>query len=229
MDPHLSNAHAITTAGGNVPGINPLVPGSHTVKPAADEESARELKDSATALYGDLPEHKRRKFILVDDPTRGTRVRVRVALENVNLREMPDGYRKTNSVYPRSYFPTQMQSPLSGSDREKRSRINRFVDDSKAETTTAASDDDDGGDNVYGKATIGRTMVPVPMLEGREGEVAVPQLSRAKQRRETTLNELGYRMSWSQSRVFAGRTMFLQKSRKFAALPHPPIPPDLSS
>ena len=163
--------------------------------------SNNEDEERNTALYGDLPENKRRKFILVDDSANNNRVRVRVrvTLDQVDLKEIPDSYRKTNSVYPRSYFPTQMQSPPLSA------RGSRFFDD----------DDPDGGDVNDGKATQGRTFVPVPMMDGTEGEVAIPKLTRAKKRNENHLNELGYRMSWSQSRVFAGRTMFLQKSRKF--------------
>ena len=160
-----------------------------------------EDEERNTALYGDLPENKRRKFILVDDSANNNRVRVRVrvTLDQVDLKEIPDSYRKSNSVYPRSYFPTQMQSPPSSA------RGSRFFDDN----------DPEGGDVNDGKATRGRTLVPVPMLDGTEGEVAIPKLTRAKKRNENYLNELGYRMSWSQSRVFAGRTMFLQKSREF--------------
>ena len=194
----------------NQPGIAAAMPpslhdgldhlGAHgTSNPTAVMAAAPKTEDEErnTALYGDLPESKRRKFILVDDPARGARVRVRVTLDQVEMKEMPDSYRKTNSVYPRSYFPMQMQSPPSTL------RTNRFFDD----------EDVKGGDVDDGQATRGETLVPVPMLEGAEGEVAVPRISRAKKRREVTLNDLGYRMSWSQSRVFAGRTMFLQKSR----------------
>ncbi|MCJ1481885.1 hypothetical protein MMC06_002045 [Schaereria dolodes] len=193
----------------NQPGIAAAMPpslhdgldhlGAHgTSNPTAVMAAAPKTEDEErnTALYGDLPESKRRKFILVDDPARGARVRVRVTLDQVEMKEMPDSYRKTNSVYPRSYFPMQMQSPPSTL------RTNRFFDD----------EDVKGGDVDDGQATRGETLVPVPMLEGAEGEVAVPRISRAKKRREVTLNDLGYRMSWSQSRVFAGRTMFLQKS-----------------
>ena len=171
-------------------------PSNHTTVAASVLKSEDEEK--TTALYGDLPESKRRKFILVDDTARNTRVRVRVTLDQVELKEMPDSYRKTNSVFPRSYFPMQMQSPPSSA------RGNRFFED----------DDSAGGELDDGRATYGKTLVPVPMIDGAEGEVSVPKLTRAKKRREVTLNDLGYRMSWSQSRVFAGRIMFLQKSRK---------------
>jgi len=147
--------------------------------------------DDNVALFGDLPEAKRRKFILVDDPHRGARVRVRVTLDQVEMKEIPDSYRKTNSVYPRSYFPMQMQSPP-GSPRGR-----RFFDDDAS--------GDDG-------PSRGRTLVPVPMLDGSEIDVATPRIGKGKRSKEVTLNELGYRMSWSQSRVFAGRTMFLQRA-----------------
>jgi hypothetical protein len=42
----------------------------------------------------------------------------------------------------------------------------------------------------------------------------VPKLSRKKHHKELLLNDLGYRMSWSQSRVFSGRMLFLQRSCK---------------
>lgn len=158
-----------------------------------------EEEDRKHSLFGDLPEAKRRKFILVDDPDRNSRVRVRVMLDQVNMKELPDQYRKTNSVYPRSYFPIQMQSPPSSA------RGNRFFED----------DDPEGGAEDDDQATRGRTMVPVPMLDGVEGEVAVPKIGRAKKGKEIKLNDLGYRMNWSQSRVFAGRTMFLQRAREW--------------
>ena len=127
-----------------------------------------------TSLFGDIPEHKRRKFILVDDPHRGSRVRVRVMLDQVHMQEIPDSYRKTNSVYPRSFISSQ----------------------EGLET---------GGTEIH-------TQVVVPMLDGSSMTVPTPQPSSAKRKKENDLNELGYRMSWSQSRVFAGRTMFLQRA-----------------
>ena len=153
-------------------------------------------KDKNLELFGPVPEAKRRKFILVDDPHRGARVRVRVMLDQVEMKEIPDSYRKTNSVYPRSYFPMQTQSPDAASEAD------RFPDDEDDESSDA------------GRPSRGHTLVPVPMLDGSEAQVPTPRLGRSKRRKETTLNDLGYRMSWSQSRVFAGRTMFLQKSRE---------------
>jgi len=164
-------------------------PPSHTN--AVTAASKQDEEERNIALFGDLPEAKRRKFILVDDAQRGTRVRVRVMLDQVRMHEMPDSYRKNNSVYPRSWFATEMQSPPSSPRRGP------WPDDVDAEQedTPAA-----------------RTLVPVPMLDGSDAKVPVPRMSRTKRNKEVTLNDLGYRMSWSQSRVFSGRTLFLQRS-----------------
>lgn len=60
-------------------------------------------------------------------------------------------------------------------------------------------------------------MVPVNMLEG-EVKVPAPRITRTKRKKEIILNDLGYRMSWCQGRVFAGRPLFLQKSCKFCVI-----------
>jgi hypothetical protein len=161
----------------------------------ATAASASKVDDEVdnTALFGDLPEGKRRKFILVDDAQRGTRVRVRVMLDQVRMHEMPDSYRKNNSVYPRSWFPTEMQSPPPS---PRRSRWAEDVDQDQQGTPAA------------------RSLVPVPLLDGSDTKVPIPRTSKTKRNKEVTLNDLGYRMSWSQSRVFSGRTLFLQRSCK---------------
>ena len=180
--------------------MDQLGPGSHgTAHPVATSSATKESDEERnSALFGDLPESKRRKFILVEDTQRGTRVRVRVMLDQVKMDDLPDSYRKGNSVYPRSYFPTEMQSPPSSA------RGSRFFND---------DDDDDAGADSR-EVTVGRTLVPVPMLDGSEAKVPMPRMNRARRNKEVTLNDLGYRMSWSQSRVFAGRTLFLQRCRK---------------
>jgi hypothetical protein len=167
--------------------------------PAHATTSSSKIEDEVdnNALFGDLPEAKRRKFILVDDAQRGTRVRVRVMLDQVRMHEMPDSYRKNNSVYPRSWFPTEMQSPPPSP------RKGRWADDveKEQEGTLAA-----------------RSLVPVPLMDGSDTKLPVPRMSRTKRSKEVTLNDLGYRMSWSQSRVFSGRTLFLQRSCKCLCL-----------
>lgn len=185
--------------------VNPALPahgdGMHHLShapahaPTASSSKIDEDVDN-NALFGDLPEAKRRKFILVDDAQRGTRVRVRVMLDQVRMHEMPDSYRKNNSVYPRSWFPTEMQSPPPSP------RKGRWADDvEKDQEGTPAA----------------RSLVPVPMLDGSDTKVPVPRMNKMKRNKEVTLNDLGYRMSWSQSRVFSGRTLFLQRSCKFSA------------
>ncbi|KAL8647486.1 MAG: hypothetical protein Q9210_005537 [Variospora velana] len=121
------------------------------------------------------------------------------------MSEIPDSYRRDNSVYPRSYFPIQMQSP-----KRRASRGNRFfqADDEGGGNICSSS----GGNDEEEEAVTGRTMVPVPMLEGDEGELPVPRIGRAKRRREEMINDVGYCMSWKQSRLFAGRTIYLQKA-----------------
>ncbi|RAK98842.1 uncharacterized protein BO80DRAFT_456929 [Aspergillus ibericus CBS 121593] len=168
---------------------------SNRIEEVDDDDDER--NPSNDALFGTLPEGKRRKFILVDDNQRGCRVRVKVMLDQVDMDEIPDSYRLSNSVYPRTYFPVQMRDPpgrvLPG---------NRYIKDH-----VGAADDDDNDES----STIGKIMVPAPQMDGN-GEIAVPRLSRGRRKREVILNDLGYRMSWSQSRVFAGRMLFLQRS-----------------
>lgn len=144
-----------------------------------------------SALFGDLPEGKKRKFILVDDTQKNARVRVKVTLDQVNVQDIPDSYRKQNSVYPRSWYPIQMPNePDAG----------RFaLDDS-------ASDD--------GVPTIGRMTVPCTVSDG-DSQIEVAQLTRSKRDRERNINELGYRMAWGQGRVFSNRPIFLARACKF--------------
>ncbi|PYH98509.1 hypothetical protein BO71DRAFT_316347 [Aspergillus ellipticus CBS 707.79] len=172
-------------------GRHPAVATSSRIEEVDDDDDER--NPSNEALFGTLPEGKRRKFILVDDNQRGCRVRVKVMLDQVDMDEIPDSYRMSNSVYPRTYFPVQMRDPpgrvLPG---------NRYMKDHGLE------DDDEN-------PTVGRIMVPAPQIDG-DGEIAVPRLSRGRRKAEVLLNDLGYRMSWSQSRVFAGRMLFLQRS-----------------
>lgn len=150
------------------------------------EQQDRDEQESA--LFGDLPEGKKRKFILVDDTQKNARVRVKVTLDQVNVQDIPDSYRKQNSVYPRSYYPIQMQAEPSAG---------RF------------STDDMDAD--HGAPTIGRMTVPCTTSEG-ESQVEVAQLTRGKRERERKVNELGYRMAWGQGRVFSNRPIFLARA-----------------
>lgn len=159
-------------------------------------------KKPSSSLFPEI-EPRKRKFILVEDTERNNRVRVKVNLDAVDIAEIPDSYRDANSVYPRAYFPAQMQlSPRSNVARRHRGRFSVGDDDRRT-----------GGFET-------RCSVKVPGLETDEIGVPMPRLGHAVERKEEKLNDLGYRMSWSQSRVFAGRVIFLQRSRGFPFLSH---------
>jgi len=153
---------------------------------ASKEQQVKVEQDSA--LFGDLPEGKKRKFILVDDTQKNARVRVKVTLDQVDVSEIPDSYRKQNSVFPRSFYPVQMETePPAG----------RFVAEDFAEPEGGAP-------------TVGRMTVPCTITDDTEMEVS--QLTRGKRDRERKINELGYRMAWGQSRAFSNRPIFLARA-----------------
>ncbi|KAJ6443914.1 ribosomal protein L24E [Purpureocillium lavendulum] len=165
---------------------------------------SRATADEPEGLFPDIPEAKKRKFILVEDNVRGSRLRVRVTLDGVDTNEIPDSFRKGASLYPRSYFPREMQSPPPSATGSR-----FFVDDM----------DDDGTQETEGReASRGRgaksmsETVRVTMAEGEDGDATVPRMRKATRGREVKLNDLAYRMAWLQSRVFAGRTVFLQRA-----------------
>lgn len=175
-------------------------PSGNATMAAQRNEERYEKDQDDMELFGDIPEGKRRKFILVEDTQKNARVRVKVTLDQIAMSEMPDSYRKNNSTYPRAYYPVQMRSTsetMAGS---------RFSEED-------VEDMDDA------PPTIGRMTVPCQTSDG-EGQVDIPQLTRAKRNRERKLNELGYRMAWGQSRVFSGRPVFLARSRKLAISGH---------
>lgn len=167
-----------------------------------EEEESRKRK-----LFGDVPESKRRKFILVEDGQRGTRVRVRVMLDQVKMDDMPDMHLKINAVYPRSFYPRQEISTPPGSPR----------------AIAGFDDEDDEMEGVSGTLpTRGKTMVSVPSMDGSEAKMPVPRMTKSRRNKEFAINELGYRMSWGQTRTFNGRTLFLQRSREyFSVFIHP--------
>ncbi|KAJ5948804.1 hypothetical protein N7454_002111 [Penicillium verhagenii] len=199
------DAHTIPSATSTSPSMAPLLRdsglgslGRHpTIATSSHMASVVDLDEQSPTnddLFGQLPDGKRRTFILVEDPQRGSRVRVKVGLDKVKMDEIPDSYRKINAVYPRTYFPTQMKDAQVLVDPSK-----RFF----AEDVEHIGDPED--------STVGRTTVPAPSLDG-ERDIDVPKLSRRRHRKEVMLNDLAYRLSWSQSRVFAGRMLFLQRS-----------------
>jgi hypothetical protein len=171
--------------------------------------SVRGVADGPDDLFPDIPETKKRKFILVEDTYRQNRLRVRVTLDGVNTREIPDSFRRNNSVYPRSFFPREMQSPPPSATGSR-----FFAED-------ASEGEDDGATETEGRRAArggsaalrrSRTLVKVPVAEGEEVELAIPRMRRSFRGKEVRLNDLGYRMAWLQSRVFSGRTVFLQRA-----------------
>ncbi|KAK9414285.1 putative Ribosomal protein L24E [Seiridium unicorne] len=185
---------------GSGPGIPP--PSHHNA--IAARHGTRDDDEAPEGLFPDIPDAKKRKFILVDDNKRGGRLRVRVTLENVDTKEIPDSFRKSSSVFPRSYFPREMQSPPPSATGS------RFFQED-------LNDDDvevDGGHTgrSRGNNARERVMVKVPFSDGSEGEVAIPRTRQGTRGKEVRLNDLGYRMAWLQSRVFSGRTIFLQRA-----------------
>ena len=162
-----------------------------------DPSPSPDTKLDPASLFAKGPKGKQGKltFFGLEDPERhGHKVRVKMALHECPIQEVPDSYRRKNSVYPRSWFPTQMQ--LSPSSRGPRGRFLEERDDIES--------------NDEGK--VGATYITLPMLEGKEGELKVPGLGRRTRRREEQLNDMAYRISWSQRRIFSDRVMFLQQS-----------------
>ncbi|KAJ3579662.1 hypothetical protein NPX13_g904 [Xylaria arbuscula] len=178
--------------------------GSHHGPIAAKRQSRDEEDMNPEGLFPDIPDSKKRKFILVEDNRRGGRLRVRVQLEGVDTKEIPDSFRKRSAVFPRSYFPREMQDPPPSATGS------RFFEDD-------LSDDDvevDGGR--MGRSRTNRTrdrvMVKVPLSNGTEGDVAIPRMRNSNRTKEVRLNDLGYRMAWLNGRPFAGRTIFMQRA-----------------
>jgi hypothetical protein len=168
-----------------------------------------------------MPDDKKRKFVLVEDNVRGSRLRVRVTLEGVNSSEIPDSFRKGASVFPRSFFPREMESPPPSPTGSRFFRDD-VDDDGLAETEGRA----ESAARIRGGASAGggspfsrgqrKTMltatVNVPATGDLDLDVQIPRRTRAERRKEVRLNELSYRMSWLQSRVFSTRVVFLQRA-----------------
>ena len=173
----------------------------HSSRPASNAtttaSAAPKLEDGShdTVTYSNTHNIKPRKLITVKDPGRDTNVRINAQLDGVNMDEIPDDFRKKNSVYPRSYFPRRIQSPSS----------------------SAAFDDDEEAGNGSSNSMLprGKTLVPIRLIDGWEADFHVPRMSRAKRSKEFALNDLGSKMSWGQTQTFSDRPMFLQRSREW--------------
>ena len=177
---------------------------SHTIITASTAMDTKKEEQSASpdkkievdTVPGKSRKGKESKYFSIEDPERsGHKVRVKLALQECLLHEAPDSFLKLNSVYPRSYFPTQMQ--LSPSSRPARGRF--------------LHDRDDVG-MTYQDDELATTTISVPLVEGRETELSVPALGRKKRKRDDELNEMGYRISWDQRKAFPDRLLFLQQA-----------------
>ena len=120
------------------------------------------------------------------------RSRIRVQLGRVNLEDIPDSYRKANSVYPRVYYSQQI------------------VEDNAMSDPRIFGEQESDGDT--SDACISKVLVPIPLMDSESLEL--PRISKSKRRRENLLNEIGYRMLWSNGSTFAGRPLFMQRCCK---------------
>ncbi len=174
-------------------------------------------------LFPDIPEAKKRKFILVEDSDRRSRLRVRVTLDTVDTCEIPDSFRKSSSVYPRSYFPREMQSPPP-SPTGSRFFQDDYEDHHRRRRSGGGGDaEDDGAAETEGRSSSrggghARSEMVKALVEDGEADFAIPRMRKSERAKEVRLNDLGFRMAWLQSRVFAGRTVFLQRACEYWAL-----------
>lgn len=207
----IRTAHMFTGYGGqNYPSATPSgaipshTPRAGTVVPA--KQHARGLDDDDNGLFPNLPEARKRKFVLVEDTRRGSRLRVRVTLDGVDTNEIPDSFRTRASVFPRSFFPREMQNPPPNA-----LGTHFFSDDASDD----GIQDTDGRDvSRRGLKSTSSISVKVPLPDSQSGEIPVPKMRRSRRERELKLNDMGHRMAWLQSRVFSGRNLFLQRACK---------------
>ncbi|KAI2469745.1 hypothetical protein F4781DRAFT_208752 [Annulohypoxylon bovei var. microspora] len=190
-------------SGSSMPPMHDGLGGSHHNTIVARRMSPDDDKNPE-GLFPDLPDAKKRKFILVEDNKRNARLRVRVMLEGVNPKEIPDSFRKSSAVFPRSYFPREMQSPPPSATGSQ------FFQDDLSDDNVEVDGRRAGRPRRGGMRE--RVMVKAPMSDGNEAEVAIPRIRRGSRIKEVRLNDLAYRMAWMHSRVFAGRTVFLQRA-----------------
>ncbi|KAI1379698.1 hypothetical protein F4677DRAFT_291168 [Hypoxylon crocopeplum] len=190
-------------SGSSMPPIHDGLSGAHHSTIVARRMS-RDDDKNPEGLFPDIPDAKKRKFILVEDSKRTSRLRVRVTLEEVNPKEIPDSFRKSSAVFPRSYFPREMQDPPPSATGS------RFFQDDLSDDNVEV----EGGRT--GRARRGnvreRVMVKAPMSDGNEAEVAIPRVRKGTRIKEVRINDLAYRMAWLHSRTFAGKTVFLQRA-----------------
>lgn len=134
-----------------------------------------------------------------------------MTLDGVDTNEIPDSFRTRASVFPRSFFPREMQNPPPNALGAQ-----FFSDD----TSDDGIQDTDGRDaSRRGSRRTSSTFVKVPLPGSQDGEISVPKMEKSRRARELKLNDMGHRMAWLQSRVFSGRNVFLQRACKFEDYP----------
>ncbi|OTA00132.1 hypothetical protein A9Z42_0045360 [Trichoderma parareesei] len=204
-------SYPVGGSGGQGGSMSHMAPRTSGAIPARSHSRA----DDGDGLFPNIPEAKRRKFILVEDNVRGNRLRVRVTLDGVDTNEIPDSFRKGASVFPRSYFPREMQSPppsATGSRFFADDYSDDNGDDGTQETEGREASRRGGGAGSDKQQLLRGEVVKVSVAEGQEVEATIPRLRKSGRAKEVRLNDLGYRMAWLQSRVFSGRTVFLQRA-----------------
>ncbi|CAK7264822.1 hypothetical protein SEPCBS57363_001275 [Sporothrix epigloea] len=230
-------AHVLSSYGGYhggtpLPSKSTSVAIAHRTGSGKGPASPKKVVPQPEGLFPEIPGEKKRKFVLVDD--RGARIRVRVTLSAVDTCEIPDSFRRSNSVHPSSFFPREMESPPPSPTGR------RFFLHDLDDVQDSRLSNDDGGDEVEASSDAGATgdrrrrqhhrqrmamsggsgsldgtttMAEAPHGDsGVETEVAVPRMRKALRRKQVRINDLACRMAWLQSRAFAGRRIFLQKA-----------------
>ncbi|KAI5287439.1 hypothetical protein KEM54_005997 [Ascosphaera aggregata] len=102
------------------------IPGMQNTIPAqrGDEMDYQQ----GTALPPPLPEGFRYpKFVVIYDKQSKKRIRIKATLENVDMKEVPDSYRRESAVFPRSWRP--IEGPHEGNDEDTKEWSQEVKDD----------------------------------------------------------------------------------------------------
>ena len=187
MEPHLAPQAVSST-----PVSAAFAPSRPPSSAARPDHALSSIPQNLSRLY---PNRTGKSFINVSDPGHGhksDKVRVKLDLSDMDTDEIVDDIRMRNCVYPRSFSPRQI------------------ADSPQVQKMREARNFEQEGDEP-GSVGIGQTLVRVETLDG-EAEVPVPRLGKRVRQKDQILNDLGYRISYSQIRRYYGRVSFLQRS-----------------